>query len=189
MRWFSAVVLVLMISAGLAQADVPATGYGLMLSVREMGSNHNEEALIGLAPGDFDWGVIVDPFTPVHISLQNGINFDFRPIGGDPAFLANIWWADKSNGQYELQFLFFEGGNENFLWALPKSSPMISLSDATSGTQTHFMPLNFQPYYCYGQGQSQLTVDFGSQAVPEPGSIFAVGAGIIVLFGRKRFNL
>lgn len=186
MRLLTVVVLILIAGAGMAQADTPPKGYGLLLSIREVGSNHTEDALIGLAPGDFDWGFTIDPYTSVHISLPDGRE-DFRPIGGDSTFSANIWWANNQSGQYELQFIFLDGGDENFLWSLPSIPPKLFLT-GDSGAQTYSMPLSLEPFYCYGQGQAELTVDFGSQTVPEPGSLLAICTSLVALVGCRKLR-
>lgn len=174
-----------MISTTLAYGYEADKGCGLIVTVKEVGSNHTEQIFFGLAPTVFSWGRIFDPFSRVHIYLQEETDFEFRPIGSDSTFKANIWWTGEA-GQLELQFEHLYGGNGDFDWRLPDSPAQVTFLTPET-TSYYTIPLSTEPFNIYGQGgPSQLTVnlDYG-QAVPEPGGVLAILVGIMGLLAKR----
>jgi len=164
-------------------------GCGLVISVREPSSPHTEQIQFGLAPSDFDWWRILDPLSKVHIYLQEiEGDFDFRPIGSDPNFTANIWWTGEP-GPFELAFVYYYGGTENFNWRFPDNPAQATLTTASS-TSSFAIPLGLEPFYINSAGSAQLAINLNpGQVVPEPGSILTIAVGIISLLTRRKHSV
>lgn len=175
-------------------ANAAEKGYGLFATVQERGSCHTESAVFGLAPTDYSWWAVYDPYTRVHISLDPVGDYSvFRLTGADPVFYADIWWEGPEGGEFDLQLNFLYGSNEFFTWDFPQTAPRLSIfpaggqaAEEVSPVSVYEIPLTLDPIVFPGLGSCRLKVDFDPQTVPEPLGALSLISGLLIIGWGKR---